>query len=256
MKKRFYDQMVLHVPHASTFIPPLYRRLAPPIGGSMPDLTQQIKEHSFYLVDYYTDELFVPSEEQKQIHSLIFDWNRILCDVERLPHDPLESRNCGIYSYRPIGDVYGGRKWLSSMKRYVEHQNDLAKLVTSVSLKAWCNMQTVLLIDCHSFSMHSSQLCPNPPSDIDICLGYNEDHTKPENQFLNLVEKYFTTRGYRVARNKPFANSKTVPVPVEYHSLMIEVNKSLYMNEETLEKTEGFVKLQKDIQEMYTLILK
>ena len=36
---------------------------------------------------------------------------------------------------------------------------------------------------------------------------------------------------------------------------MIEVNKRIYMNEETLEKTNGFYKLRRDIQLLYDVLL-
>ena len=39
-------------------------------------------------------------------------------------------------------------------------------------------------------------------------------------------------------------------------SVMIEVNKRLYMDENTLEKSEGFEKLKQDIQSLYRLIIK
>ena len=54
---------------------------------------------------------------------------------------------------------------------------------------------------------------------------------------------------------EPFSNSKTFEVPVDYHSVMIEVNKRLYMNEDTLAKTDGFNKLRDDIQSLYRLLL-
>ena len=37
---------------------------------------------------------------------------------------------------------------------------------------------------------------------------------------------------------------------------MIEVNKRLYMDENTLEKSEGFEKLKQDIQSLYEVLLK
>ena len=40
-----------------------------------------------------------------------------------------------------------------------------------------------------------------------------------------------------------------------YHSLMIEVNKRCYMNEQTLEKTEGFARLRYEIEGLYSHIL-
>jgi len=42
---------------------------------------------------------------------------------------------------------------------------------------------------------------------------------------------------------------------VPYHTLMIEVNKRLYMDEGTLGKTAGFQPLQRDIRALYTQLL-
>ena len=54
--------------------------------------------------------------------------------------------------------------------------------------------------------------------------------------------------------NEPFSNSKTFDVPVKYHSVMIEVNKRLYMDEDTPEKASGFDKVKKDIQVGYEIL--
>jgi N-formylglutamate deformylase len=40
------------------------------------------------------------------------------------------------------------------------------------------------------------------------------------------------------------------------HSLQIEINKRLYMDERTLQKTRGFHKLQKDLGELLREVLK
>jgi N-formylglutamate amidohydrolase len=42
---------------------------------------------------------------------------------------------------------------------------------------------------------------------------------------------------------------------MKYNSVMIEVNKRLYMNEQTLEKTYGFDRLKADIQSLYGKLL-
>ena len=96
-------------------------------------------------------------------------------------------------------------------------------------------------------------LCPEPP-DIDICIGYNTDSTKPDDVALGTIICHFRTRGYKVGVNEPFSNSKTFDVPVKYHSVMIDVNKRLYMDEDTLEKTAGFDKLKRDIQAVYEIL--
>lgn len=56
--------------------------------------------------------------------------------------------------------------------------------------------------------------------------------------------------------NEPFSNSKTFNTPASYESVMIEVNKRLYMDEETLEKTEGFQVLHRQILDLYKKVLK
>lgn len=114
----------------------------------------------------------------------------------------------------------------------------------------------ILLIDCHSFSNIPNLLNNNPPSDIDICIGFNDDLTCPKKVTIGNVVQYFRSRGYKVGINKPFSNSKTFSIPSEYNSLMIEVNKRLYMDEYTLEKTEGFEKLNQDIQGLYSILIK
>jgi len=116
----------------------------------------------------------------------------------------------------------------------------------------------LLLIDCHSFSSLPNLLNANPPQDIDICIGFNEDETKPSKVVIGNIQNYFISKGYRVGINNPFSNSKTFDVPGgnKYHSVMIEVNKQLYMNEETLEKTAGFLRLHNDIQGLYDMLLR
>ena len=111
-----------------------------------------------------------------------------------------------------------------------------------------------LLIDCHSFSSQPNLLCSNPP-DIDICIGFNDDATCPNKVVIGNIKQHFNSCGYKVAINTPFSNSKTFEVPVEYHSVMIEVNKCLYINEQTLEKTDGFDQLKADIQSLYEKLL-
>lgn len=112
-----------------------------------------------------------------------------------------------------------------------------------------------LLIDCHSFSSIPNLLNSNPP-DIDICIGYNDDDTCPNKVVIGNIVHYFESLGYKVGMNEPFSNSKTFSVPIKYHSAMIEVNKRLYMDELTLEKTKGFNKLQQEIRLLYGILLK
>lgn len=96
------------------------------------------------------------------------------------------------------------------MEEYWKHINRLKELLTSESL----------LIDCHSFP---EDLAP----DVDICIGFNEDWSKPDDEMLELVVSHFSSH-YNVEINNPYSNSLTPDCGFHYKSLMIELNKKIY----------------------------
>ena len=241
--KRHFRNLLLHVPHSSTSFP-----------ADCYDTFENLDEEERLLVDYYTDELFVPQQESKKIMNVVFPYCRLYCDVERLINDTLEKDGLGISYHRwvPSKDGYGKsfRSFVgktSAFAFYADFHAEVAKKIVEMG-------EGTLLIDCHSFSSLPNLLNSNPP-DIDICIGYNDDETCPNKVAIGNIVQYFKARGYKVGINEPFSNSKTFSVPVKYHSVMIEVNKKLYMNEQTLEKTEGFERLKQDIQTLYTDVL-
>jgi N-formylglutamate amidohydrolase len=261
-----YKHLVLNIPHASTNIPEEF--MPPQKWHKKENALRKYQEHARYLIDYYTDELF--SVEDKRIKPVVFDLCRTLCDVERMVNDPLEKEGYGIVcskvmqydpgetkcsvDYNPIR--YANNK--SLLLRYLDYQNRLATAIVKASCdKQYLNPNSVLLIDCHSFSSMPTALCHPGPAEqqVDICLGYNDDATCPPAELIDLVASYFEGLGYRVGRNTPFSHSKTVECPVPYHSLMIEVNKRCYMCEQTLEKMEGFVRLHQAIEGLYSRLL-
>lgn len=78
-------ELLLHIPHSSKAFPKGSRH-------SFADLDNEER----LLVDYYTAELFVPSNETEHIKSVVFPYCRLFCDVERLINDPLEKDGLGI----------------------------------------------------------------------------------------------------------------------------------------------------------------
>ncbi len=220
-----YRNLLLHIPHASTAFP----------EGSHYYFNDLYEEEKL-LIDYYTDDLFSTS----QIDSIVFPYCRLYCDVERLINDPLEKKGLGI--------SYQRSRSFSTLETafplYADHHAEVSKKLVEMG-------EGTFLIDCHSFTSMPNLLNSNPP-DIDICIGYNDDETCPDKVVIGNIVQYFRSLGYKVGINEPFSNSKTFSVPVKYHSVMIEVNKRLYMDERTLEKTEGFEKLKNEIQELYS----
>ena len=234
--------ILLHIPHSSIMFPEESRY-------TFDDLDNDER----LLIDYYTDELFAPEKDSKRISCIVFPYCRLYCDVERLINDPLEKEGLGIsYSRWIPKDNYN--KTLRSFSTlssafdlYADHHSTMSKKIVSTS-------GSLLLIDCHSFSHLPNLLNSNPP-DIDICIGFNDDETCPDKIVIDNIVQHFKSLGYKIGINEPFSNSKTFAVPVQYHSVMIEVNKRLYMDESTLMKKESFMTLKRHIQQLYQLLL-
>jgi N-formylglutamate amidohydrolase len=65
--------------------------------------------------------------------------------------------------------------------------------------------------------------------------------------------------GYRVTVNDPYKGVELIRAYSEpkagRHSLQIEINKRLYMDERTLQKHAGFSALQKDLGELLQVLI-
>ena len=261
-----YRALVLNIPHASDNIPEEF--MPSQKWHQKENSLRKYQEHAHYLIDYYTDELFAVND--RRIKPVVFDLCRTLCDVERMINDPLETKGYGIVcskvmqydpgatkcsvDYNPI--KYANNK--SLLLRYLDYQHRLATAIVKASCdRQYLNKNSVLLIDCHSFSSMPTALCDPGPAEeqMDICIGYNDDATLPSAGMIDLVVSHFEGFGYKVGRNTPFSHSKTVECPMPYHSLMIELNKRCYMNEQTLEKTEGFNQLKEVLHGLYEKLL-
>jgi len=99
------------------------------------------------------------------------------------------------------------------------------------------------IVDGHSFPTRPLPYEDATLSRPDICLGYDKHHA-PDMNLLDQLEVICDKASLKVSHNQPFAGSY---VPIKYYredarvkSLMIEVNRSQYMNETTGEKTERF----------------
>lgn len=102
-----------------------------------------------------------------------------------------------------------------------------------------------ILIDCHS--MPNNARGAHAP---DIVLG-DRFGASCHPSVTALAEVTLRRLGYRVARNTPFAGGHTTQTygrPVSgVHALQIEINRGLYVDERTLERTNGYVRVRADM---------
>ncbi|MEG0820868.1 MAG: N-formylglutamate amidohydrolase [Burkholderiaceae bacterium] len=92
----------------------------------------------------------------------------------------------------------------------------------------------------------------------DFVLG-DRDGTSCDPAFTEFVRATLADMGYRVAINDPYKGVELVRAYSDpaagRHSLQVEINKRLYMDEATLEKTAGFDSLQADLTRMIEAVL-
>ena len=205
--------IVLNIPHASI------NGVFDPKYGGWPCNQYFVNNCLNRWTDWYTDFLFLPLSEQKDVSMVVFPYSRFVCDAERLENDPLEEKGQGII-YKEYGNhkrnVMTEKQIKETLRLWEQHQKSLKKHIKSPN---------TVLIDCHSF--------PSDLSDCNICIGHNDDWSY-NGKVVNGIVKIFKGMGYTVEINKPFSNSITPQMPFPYTSIMIEVNKRVYMNEKTL----------------------
>lgn len=189
--------------------------------------------------DWFTDELF--GLDLPGVTVVKSRLARLDCDVERL-----EDESDRLANFVRIADDEGLRK---SVEGNAARRNGfLAEWYRyRAEVLAAAADGATLIVDCHSFP---SDLAP----DVDICIGFNEDGSRPDEETLGLVARIFRDAGYSVAFNRPYANA-LAPAGYVGHSLMIEVNKRTYMDEHTLGKSDGFECLQRTVRQVYEELL-
>ncbi len=105
-----------------------------------------------------------------------------------------------------------------------------------------------VLVDCHSMpsTVRGAVLRGRP----DFVLGDRHGASCAPG-LTDAAERILSNLGYDVSRNKPYAGGF---ITEHYgrpsrglHALQIEVNRALYLDERTLEKSSGFERLQRDI---------
>ena len=116
-------------------------------------------------------------------------------------------------------------------------------------------------INCHSMRCVAGKQSEDGPGSVrpDFVLG-DRDGTTCEPAFTERVRQALAGMGYRVTVNDPYKGVELVRAYSDpragRHSLQIEINKRLYMDEKTLAKNSGFSKLQRDLGELLRVIVR
>ena len=236
--------MLLHIPHSSIKIPSNVRSIF-----QLSD--DQLRKELLRMTDWFTDVLF----DVEGVERLVYPVSRLVCDPERFSDDVLESmasKGMGaIYTKTSEGSML--RKKVSPQERqdllqrfYAPHHAALeAAVQAEIKAEGFC-----LIIDCHSFS--SVPLPHEPDQRMDrpqLCIGTDDFHTPK--WLMRTVEDSATSAGWTMEINHPFSGT-IVPMSVykkdaRLFSVMLELNRSLYMDEATGKRSADFATCRKNV---------
>ena len=220
-----FNKIILNIPHDGT---------EQTTGKWKGNIEQHIKKWH----DTKVRQIFLPYIDKAV--SVPFCKSRFDCDVERLENDPLKEMGQGIY-YTKFEDCT--RKYNFDEHKHAVEDWLLHRYAIIANL-----VPNSLIIDCHSFP---SEVC----EDIDINIGFNEDFSKPSAAFITFLADFFEQYGYKVGINKPYSNSITPTQELAYKSVMIELNKKIYLNEDTNELLSSAYKINQMLNYLYKNIL-
>ncbi|GJL85274.1 MAG: hydrolase [Micavibrio sp.] len=228
--------------------------------------------------DKHVDELFAlaPNYGGTLLAALFprsyIDPNRAACDIdpdllaEKWPDgsNPTARSDAGIglirRLVRPGVPVYDRSLSIEEVQQRIEkyyqpYHDALKKLVDDTHY----NFGQVWHINCHSMPSSSARprqpigLIGNQSKSVDFCLG-DRDGTSCSKDFTHGLRDFIKAMGYSVTTNDPFKGVELVARHAEpargRHSLQIEINKALYLNEEKNQKSDDYPALQKDVEQL------
>ena len=234
--------------------------------------------------DSYVDELYASAPQQggrlltAHFPRCYIDPNRAVDDLDPgllseswpTPLNPGVKVELGVgllWRLEPLGGVEIYRRQLSVEeikhridRYYTPYHNELKHMLDD----AYTEFGQVWHVNCHSMPSVGSHLSPDGigAKRPQFCLG-DLNGTTCESGFTGMVRERLQKMGYQVALNDPYAGAELVARYADptqgRHSLQIEINRGLYMNEKTLERNDAFPTLQQNlnllIQEIVAYVL-
>ncbi len=243
--------VILHVPHASRVIPSDVR------GGivlSDSALEVELDRMTDSFTDLIADQAASAVTESglPQPTIVAAHVSRLVVDVERFTDgtEPMERVGMGpIYTRTHDQQVLRETTDPSLLDRWF-HPHALA--VEQAVTTALETHDRAVVIDVHSYPTHrlpyetTPEDAPRPP----VCLGVDDDHTPA--WLVDAAEHAF--EGYGVAINTPFAGAY---VPLKYYqsdtrvfSIMIEIRRDQYMDEQRMATTSGLQTLVESLAQL------
>lgn len=233
--------LLVTIPHSGEKVPP-----------QTPWLNALPEEILMCDVDRYVDFLYEPSLRNLHIPYVKTEWHRYAADLNRIPEDVDASSVIG--NQNPAGMHSRGFHWVMTTYRQelmkepmsLEAHNELVQLVYEpfhAGIKKIYNdlhvqgFKKTFHIDAHSMpSVGTSE--HRDPGEMRADIVVSDSRGKScDPRFKDLVIAAYVTAGFKVGYNWPYFGGRVTEqygVPGrDQHTVQVEMNRSLYMDEKT-----------------------
>jgi N-formylglutamate deformylase len=241
-------KLILHVPHSSDSIPIR--------DGFLVD-SSTLEKEILKLTDWYTDDLFYSDEDEM----IIAPFSRIFCDPERFEddkHEVMAQFGMGVlYEKSDAGDpIRSISKELRERIISEYYRKHHLALTFSVNDQLQ-SFGKALIIDCHSYpSIPLIRDLDKNPVRPDFNIGTDSFHTPQKLKDLSIA--FFEGKGFSLGVDWPYKGSI---VPLEHYqedkrvsTIMLEINRALYLKEPTNEKSEKYLDIKKVTGDFLTMM--
>lgn len=234
----------ISVPHAGETVPPEASWLK-----GLPETVLMCD------VDRYVDEIYGPAADKLGIPSVIAAVHRYVVDLNRVPEDIDQNSVEG--SKNPVGTFTTGYHWSQTTTEAVLMREPISlELHRELTLKYFTPFHKKLTqmfadfksrghkrvyhLDAHSMPSKGTAAHRDPGSKRPEIVVSDCDGTSCDAEFKDLVIKAYESVGFQVAYNWPYKGGRitqTYGQPQSgQHTLQVEMNRSLYMDEITKQK--------------------
>jgi N-formylglutamate deformylase len=236
--------LILDSPHSGAFIPADFRMIC-----SADDLRSS--------TDMFIDQLIASAPLHgatsltAEFHRSYIDLNRALDDLDpklcsSLPDWPLKPSRRTAYGLGLIHTKARGQAIYDTLldkdtiiHRVNHYYRPYYRVLDQELARLRQNFGSVLHLNMHAMPSHSHDGKPLP----DIVIG-DRDGTTAQRFWRDCIADLFKQAGFVVTINTPYKGVEIIrhtgKPRQNQHALQIEINKALYMNEQTLEQHEGW----------------
>lgn len=239
-------------------------------------------------VDAFVDDLYSPALEEFKVPSVFFEWHRYSVDVNRFSEDvspwtvEVSER---ILKRKKIKDNYKQRKknppptdvhWHKTTKGDLLISKALSKKIHDDLIKKYFNPfhqklkkqiikfkkagnKNIYLLDLHSMPSRGLNFHRDTGETRKQVVISDNEGKSCSKAFRDLVLRAYKVAGFEVGLNWPYTGGAIIQhygqPDCDQHCLQVELNRKLYINERTKNKTSNYKQIQIQLRQAMAYII-